>query len=283
MCFSRCNNKKTAVDLASFIRELFKEYVHLEYQNIKLEGIVEIDESLFGKKCKYNRGYRQSGVRVWIVGLVERASNKLVLYPVSDRTAETLETIIQRHVVVGATIYTDSWRGYDHLNDLGYNHFSLVHKIQFKKSYKNVDTGEIVEVNTNTIEGAWKHAMDHFRKINGTSISNFESHLCEILWRNHMRNENKYSAFFHLVQSVFTLDKPPEYLYTTPLFDTWLTASQNNPNTTISRIDDDIDVSGSDDDGQGVVNPVEPAKSTETHSAESTNRPASSVAHKTQS
>lgn len=210
---------------------------------------MEIDESLFGKKCKYNRGNRQSGVRVWIVGLVDRSSNKLVLYPVADRTSGTLESIIERHVMGGSTIYTDSWRGYDRLNSLGYKHFSLVHKIQFKKSFKNIDTGEIVEVNTNTIEGAWKHAKDHFRRINGTSISNFESHLCEILWRNHMRTENKFGAFFSLLQSVFTLDKPPQYTYTSssPLFDTWLSSSQDDSNTTISRFDDDIDVSSSDD------------------------------------
>ena len=36
---------------------------------------------------------------------------------------------------------------------------------------------EVISVNTNRIEGAWKHAKSHFRKINGTSLPNFEAHL----------------------------------------------------------------------------------------------------------
>lgn len=46
----------TAVDWASFIREIMMNYVHNTASNMKLSGTIEIDESLFGKKQKYHRG-----------------------------------------------------------------------------------------------------------------------------------------------------------------------------------------------------------------------------------
>ena len=39
--------------------------------------------------------------QIWIFGLVERESNTLLLYPVSDRSEETLLPIIERHVEKG--------------------------------------------------------------------------------------------------------------------------------------------------------------------------------------
>ena len=73
---------------------------------MKLRGDVEVDESCFGSRSKYNRG-QQRGMKVWIVGLVERSSNRIILYPVDNRiilypvhnrNAMTLTTIIKRHV-----------------------------------------------------------------------------------------------------------------------------------------------------------------------------------------
>ena len=63
---------------------------------------------------------------------------------------------------------------YGQLNDLGYNHFSVCQKRNFKAQYKNEVTGELIDVCTKRIEGAWKHAKKHFKDINGTSLQNFE-------------------------------------------------------------------------------------------------------------
>jgi len=49
-------------------------------------------------------------------------------------------------------------------NDIGYRHFSVCHKAAFKATYKNAETNETVEVNTNRIEGAWKYAKLPSRK-----------------------------------------------------------------------------------------------------------------------
>jgi hypothetical protein len=93
----------SGVDWACFVRELFKEYVSKEVFQMQLSGTIEVDESIFGRRRKYNRGVN-SASQVWIVGLIERDTNRIILdmYPVDDQ--ETLETIITRHVEKGTYI-----------------------------------------------------------------------------------------------------------------------------------------------------------------------------------
>lgn len=223
--FTNMDYKNTSVNWASYIRELFCEYVYRAYQNVTLEGEIEIDESLFGRKIKYNRG-NPTGTRIWIFGMVERASNKLILYPVDDRSAQTLIPIIQKHVRPGSRIYSDSWAAYFKLNEVGYEHFSVVHKTSFNQKYVNTQTGEEVSCCTNRIEGAWKISKDHFRRINGSNTKLFEQHLAEIIWRNHIHRQNIYAAFFELLTTVYPLDRPADFSYTKPLFKTWTPPSK---------------------------------------------------------
>ena len=102
---------------------------------LMLEGDINIDESLFGRRCKYNLGNPKVGIKVWIFGLVSRSTNTLILYPVDKRDAETLIPIIKRHVPAGARIFSDSWAAYFKLNALGYEHFTVCHKTSFKATY----------------------------------------------------------------------------------------------------------------------------------------------------
>lgn len=242
--------KKTAVDWAKSCRQVCVEYVYEEVlgfssgNRLVFSGHVEIDESVFGRRRKYNKGYTK-GVKIWIVGLVERTSNRMILYPVERRDAKTLTKIIQRHVAPGSTIYTDSWSGYNSLNNLGYSHFTVVHKDRFVQEYEHVGTHEIIKVHTNQIEGGWKHAKDHFKRINGTTIANFESHLALVTFRNHHAKTNRFSSFFNKVVRYFPLDKPPHFKHTEPLFDTW----QDAQDSSIHRLSDEDEF----DDGDEVL------------------------------
>lgn len=102
--------------------------------------------------------------------MVERETNTILIYPVSDRLEDTLITIIERHVEAGSTIYSDGWSAYCSLNELGYHHFTVPHKYSLKKVYIYEDTREEVEIHTYRIEGAWKHAKDNFRRMSDTKI-----------------------------------------------------------------------------------------------------------------
>jgi IS1 family transposase len=102
---------------------------------------------------KYHRGNPNKGLKVWIVGLVDRGTNSVILYPVSDRSEATLLPIIQRHVRPGVTIYNDGWSAYFNLNDAGYRHFTVLHKYALRKEYHNIATEANVSVHTNRIVG----------------------------------------------------------------------------------------------------------------------------------
>ena len=213
--------KRTSVDWANFVRDMCKKYVH-DYINSgeKLAGNIELDESVFGRKVKYNRG-NPRGQKIWIFGMIDRVANNLILYPVDKRDANTLIPLIERHVERGSTIYSDGWAAYNSLTARGYTHLTVNHTESFTAEYTNTVTGEVVKVNTNKIEGAWAHAKKHFRKINGTSVSNFEAHLCEIMWRSHGRGDNIYRRLFDMILKYYPLHQPPVLDFPTPVFNTW--------------------------------------------------------------
>ncbi|CAG2245829.1 unnamed protein product [Mytilus edulis] len=216
--------RHTSVNWARCVRELFREHVHTEYQNLVFEGNVEKDESLFGRKITYNRG-KPTGTRIWIFGMVEASSKRIIMYPVDKRDSHTLFPLIKKHILPGSRIFSDSWAAYIPLNKAGYEHFSVCHKTSFKQIYKNEDTGEYVKCCTNPVKGAWKLSKDHFRRINGTNTKQFEQHLAEIIWRKYASSNKR------------------NYTYPSPLFPTWTPPVKEVENAHATTI-----VKGSDDE-----------------------------------
>ncbi|MEW8548562.1 MAG: IS1595 family transposase [Candidatus Thiodiazotropha sp.] len=267
--------KSTAVNWGSYMREIFMEYIYNTYQDMKFGDDVEIDESLFGRKIKYNRG-KPSGQKIWIFGIIERKSNLIILYPVDNRNANTLIPLIQKHVSPGTRIYSDNWAAYLKLNDLGYEHFTVTHKTTFKQVYRNMDTGNYVVCHTNRIEGAWKICKDHFRKINGTNTKLFEQHLCEVVWRNHVHKTNIYRSFFDLLKSVYTLTGDAKYHHQTPVFGTWTPPSTEDEEAhSYTIIQDPDENSSSDDEILSAPTEEHPQQSPESVHSEDTSNPAS--------
>lgn len=126
------------MDWGSCVRHLFKDYFRRQIENKVLSGEVEIDASLLERRLKYHRGNPTVGVKVWVLGLVERTTNSRILYPVNDRTEETLLSIIEKHAEKGSTIYNDGWSAYCDLNSRGYKNVTVLHKYTFKKICVNV-------------------------------------------------------------------------------------------------------------------------------------------------
>ena len=93
-----------------YVRQIWDEQFH---------GEVEVDESLFGRRTKYHKGDPR-GMKAWIFGIVERSTNRLQVYPVETRDADTLMSIIKDNVATGSTIYTDGWSAYSGLQAAGF-------------------------------------------------------------------------------------------------------------------------------------------------------------------
>ncbi|XP_041472594.1 uncharacterized protein LOC121421858 [Lytechinus variegatus] len=208
--------KNSAVDWANFLRDHCRKFVHDLYYELgeKLRGEVEIDESLFGRRTKYHRGDPRNGRKIY---------QQDCTLPVERRDENTLLPLIERHVEKGSTIYSDGWRAYYRLNEIGYRHFTVEHSDTFVQKYRDTTTGEATTVHTNTIEGAWKSGKDHFRRMNGCKASTFESHLCEVIWRNRNAASKRplIPAFMDLIRDHYHLRGKPNLCMKVPLFDTW--------------------------------------------------------------
>ena len=96
-------------------------------------AIVEIDESKFGKR-KYNRGHRVEGV--WVVGVAERISKRIVLRHVEKRDGFTLTTFCKKYIKKETTIYSDCWKGYSNLSKEFFKHQT----VNYSKHFVNRQT-----------------------------------------------------------------------------------------------------------------------------------------------
>ena len=160
---------------------------------IKIGGLgktVEIDESKFGAKRKYKRGRVSEGP--WVFGVVERGSQKVLLFRVPDRTRETLvHRLITTHIQPGTVIYSDQFTPYIPLNQLGYIHVSVNHS----KNFVDPNSG----AHTNTIEGVWALVKKKLKWMSGTLYEYIPSYLDEFTW---FRNFGKDQAFEQLLKDI---------------------------------------------------------------------------------
>ena len=136
---------KTVIDWYNFCREVCFLDITRNTKKIGGQGsIVEIDESLFGKR-KYNKGRFIEGQ--WVIGGIERDGTECFLEPIKKRDGNTLLEVILRNVKEGTHIVTDEWKGYRKLKEHNYIHSTVNHSVEFV----NKETGQ----HTNKIEGTW--------------------------------------------------------------------------------------------------------------------------------
>ena len=82
---------------------VFKMYVYKLYETVQLEGEIEMNlKSLFGKKTKHHRGNPNAGLKIWIFGMIERSTNRLLQFPVCERTKDVLLPLITKYVKKGS-------------------------------------------------------------------------------------------------------------------------------------------------------------------------------------
>jgi len=167
-------------------------YVHQMKDFEKIFGEVELDESYFGAKRirgfhgKLKRG--RGTLKQPVFGILKR-NGKVYTEIVPNCKKKVLQAIIKGKVAPATVIYTDGWRGYDGLVDVGYDkHFRVNHG---KNEFSKKGTG----IHINGIENFWSFTKRRLAKFNGTKV-NFEFHLKECEWRygkdtTHLKKELK--------------------------------------------------------------------------------------------
>lgn len=165
-------------------------YRHQVSEMKQFVGQIEIDESYFGprrlkgRSTKRGRGTHKQPV----FGIYER-NGRVYTQSIPDCKLRTLRAIISGKIDLSSTIYSDSWKGYDGLVDVGYDkHFRVNHrKDEFARN----------GVHINGIEAFWSFTKRRLSKFNGVK-KNFNLHLKECEWRWSKSYDQLLKELFYL-------------------------------------------------------------------------------------
>lgn len=153
-------------------------YVHQMTEFHKIFGEAEVDETYFGaKRVRGFRGRLKRGrgtQKQPVFGILKR-NGRVYTEIIPNCKKKTLQAIIKGKIDKSAVIYSDGWRGYDGLVDVGYDkHFRVNHgENEFAKQHG---------IHINGIENFWSFTKRRLAKFNGVK-PHFELHLKESEWR----------------------------------------------------------------------------------------------------
>lgn len=177
-------------------RRAIYAWQYREFQ--KIFGEAEVDESYFG--AKRVRGYHgklkrgRGTLKQPVFGIFKR-DGKVYTEIVPNCKKSILQGIIRGKVDLSATIYSDGWRGYDGLVDVGYNkHFRVNHgENEFSKGRG---------IHVNGIENFWSFTKRRLAKFNGVK-KNFDLHLKESEWRYGKKSVTLKNELFLIIKWYF--------------------------------------------------------------------------------
>lgn len=150
-CWQRQKGAGATTDITGVsyptVRRWFARFrEHVPESTLKLSGIVEVDESFFGRQ-KY-------GHQTIVVGAIERDTRRLRLQIIPDRAQDTLELFLTATVQRGSHLTTDAHAGYHNLEFYGWTHERCNHS--------NGHFGP-----TNMIENMWGVMKRSMRRLYG--------------------------------------------------------------------------------------------------------------------
>ena len=171
-------NRNTVNRYLTKIRQRLVEYCETQSP---YSGEVEVDESFFGaRRIKGKRGRGAYGKTI-VFGIFQR-NGHVYTEIVPNCSKATLQAVIRGRVELESIIYSDRWRGYNGLVDVGYGkHLRIDHsKDEFAKGRNHI----------NGIEGFWGHAKTRLVRFRGMAPSTFNLHLKECEFRFNHRGQD---------------------------------------------------------------------------------------------
>jgi transposase len=115
-----------------------------------------------------------------VCGAVGRESGRARLHVKHRTDRATLEGVVGGSSLEGAMVYTDEWRSYDHLPEMGRGHATVCHTIG---EWARDDDGDgIREVHDNTLEGMWTGLRNHLRIFRGVNKEYLHQYVAIFEW-----------------------------------------------------------------------------------------------------
>jgi transposase len=184
------NATKAALLTGLSLRSVNTIYLKLRRQIAKwreaqspFAGVVEVDESYFGRtRVRGKRGRGASGKTI-VFGILKRDGHVFTQI-IPNCAQKTLRKAILGKISREAIIHSDGWRGYDGLVDVGYQkHLRVNHEAsEFAQRDNHI----------NGIESFWSFAKRRLAKFNGIPARTFYLHLKESEFRFNHRRDNLY-------------------------------------------------------------------------------------------
>ena len=174
-----------------YMRAIRERIAHFCETQSPFGGEVEVDESYFGaRRIKGKRGRGAYGKTI-VFGLFQR-NGQVYTELVPNCRKATLQAIIRGKVALDSVIYSDGWRGYNGLVDVGYGkHLRVDHsKDEFVRGRAHV----------NGIEGFWGFAKARLVRFRGISKRTFYFHLKECEFRFNHRGQNLYQLLLKVLR-----------------------------------------------------------------------------------
>ena len=136
--------RKTAQEMSLSYKPVYTRFMqfrkaiatYLEAQFAELNGELEIDESYFGGKQKGKRGRGAAG-KVAVMGILER-KGRIYTTVIPNVKAETLMEEIKSKTIKGSVFYTDTFKSYKSLSQVG-KHFEINHQTDFAKGPNHIN------------------------------------------------------------------------------------------------------------------------------------------------
>jgi transposase-like protein len=182
-------NRNTINRYLRGMRERIAEYCESQSP---FSGEIEVDESYFGaRRIKGKRGRGAFG-KTAVFGVFKR-NGCVYTEIVPDCRKSTLQGIIRGRVTLDSVIYSDGWRGYNGLVDVGYGkHLRVNHgQHEFVRGKTHI----------NGIEGFWGFAKSRLNRFRGMNKHTFYLHLKECEFRFNYRKQDLYHLILKLCRN----------------------------------------------------------------------------------
>ena len=124
-------DRRSIYRLYSNLQVYLQHSCQLSFQKIGGFGeILEIDEMIWRKR-KFQKG--RVKITFWIVGIINRETDYILMFPVLNRKKETMEYYINKLVEKDSVIYSDQWSAYNWMADpeSGYLYATVNHSMNY--------------------------------------------------------------------------------------------------------------------------------------------------------
>ena len=194
IAFITKTNRNTVNNILRKIREKIAKIC--EQGSYFNSGEIEMDESYFGPRRV--RGLKGRGAyKKTIVFGIKKRKGKVYTQIIKNCSKTEILPLIKRKINKSSILFTDGFRTYDSLVDLGYKKHYRVHhgNNEFAKN-----EGEIKN-HINGIENFWGIAKIRLSKFRGLDKKNFYLHLKECEFRFNHRQDNLYMILLKILKN----------------------------------------------------------------------------------